>query len=93
VLYTFCRQSCDRYLYAGVIFDGSGNLYGTTAYSVFQLSPGTNGWTETTLHSFDGGSDGEGLYSGVVFGPDGSLYGTTEGGGTGGYGTAYSVTP
>jgi uncharacterized repeat protein (TIGR03803 family) len=93
VLYTFCRQSCDRYLYAGVIFDGTGNLYGTTTYSVFELSPGTNGWTETTLHSFDGGSDGEGLYSGVVFGPDGWLYGTTEGGGTGGYGTAYSVTP
>jgi uncharacterized repeat protein (TIGR03803 family) len=55
---------------AGVIFDSSGNLYGTTSGGghnsecdggcgvVYKLSPnGSGGWTETVIHSFTG-SDG-----------------------------------
>src|SRR5437667_20812 len=61
-----------------MIFDKSGNLYGTTQQGgpafcgigdqggcgmVFELSPGSGGtWTETTLHEFTGGDDG-----GLVF--------------------------
>ena len=70
VLYTFCAdQPCTdgAWPYAGVIFDSSGNLFGTTlgggAHSsgcsgagcgtAFQLVPGANGdWTESVLHSF-----------------------------------------
>jgi uncharacterized repeat protein (TIGR03803 family) len=45
-----------------LIFDASGNLYGTTADggshddgTVFELTPGTNGtWKEKVLHSFNG---------------------------------------
>jgi len=73
-----------------MIFDRSGNLYGT-AYSggldgedgaVFELSPSNGGWTFSLLHLFDF-SAGEGVdpLAGVTLGSDGNLYGTTLGGG------------
>ena len=75
---------------AGLIFDGVGNLYGTTPVggihgygTVFELSPnGSGGWTETVLHSFDyNGSDGALPYANLVFDRFGNLYGTTYAGG------------
>lgn len=81
---------------SNLIFDASGNLYGT-AYgggdlgcvtqnggacgTVFELSPtGTGGWILKTLHRFNGI---EGAYpaAGLTFDAAGSLYGTTSGGG------------
>jgi uncharacterized repeat protein (TIGR03803 family) len=66
-----------------LVFDRSGNLYGTTsaggAYgqgTVFELSPTENGWTEQILYSFQGGADGSGP-SGVIFDQSGNLYGMT----------------
>jgi uncharacterized repeat protein (TIGR03803 family) len=74
--------------FAGVIIDGSGNLYGTTlgggTYSVgvvFELSPLQGSWQEQVLHSFAGNSDGFFPYGILAFGPSNSLYGTTEFGG------------
>ena len=73
-----------------LIFDATGNLYGTTrrggahdAGTVFQLTPDTNGrWTERVLHSFnDNFKDGAYPASGLVFDPSGNLYGTTKYGG------------
>ena len=65
-----------------MIFDKSGNLYGTTQQGgpafcgigdqggcgmVFELSPGSGGtWTETTLHEFTGGDDGGSHYAGEL---------------------------
>ena len=78
---------------APVVFDKSGNLYGTTSLggifggfgwgTVFELSPGANGqWTETVLHSFnDNGLDGAAPYAGVVLDAAGNLYGATVSGG------------
>ena len=75
---------------AGVIFDSSGNLYGTTSSggihergTVFELTPGANGkWTEKVLHSFESPGDiQDGPAGGVVFDAAGNLYGTTYGGG------------
>ena len=80
---------------AALIFDATGNLYGTTAaggeYSpyclyqcgtVFKLAPGTDGtWIETVLYSFKGGTDGYSPQAGLVFDAAGNLYGTTSGGG------------
>jgi uncharacterized repeat protein (TIGR03803 family) len=85
--------------------DSSGALYGTTVYggahskgTVYKLTPGGGGWTESVLHSFAGASDGAIPVAGVVFGSTQSvLYeATTNGGGsgncTGGCGTVYSLT-
>ncbi len=98
VLYSF---GSDRYP-GGVIFDSHGNLYGVCSAggqygygSVFELSPSSNGWTETVLYSFTGGLDGgsPGETQSLVFDNSGNLYGTTVRGGTTGYGTAFKLTP
>jgi len=75
---------------AALFMDKAGNLYGTTqgdgAYgwgSVFRLTPGSGGWTETVLYSFTGGADGGNLYSNVVIDSNGNLYGTASQGGVG----------
>jgi uncharacterized repeat protein (TIGR03803 family) len=83
---------------ADLIFDKAGNLYGTTTGGgaqglgvVFELTPTNAGWTETVLHSFAGGIDGQNPYAGLVIDPFGSLYGTTYGGGAYGVGTVFQV--
>lgn len=88
--------------YATLVFDASGNLYGT-AYSngtdgygmVFELMPKAGGgWTEKVLHNFDdNGKDGLNPYCGLVFDSSGNLYGTTFLGGTYGAGTVFKLTP
>ena len=79
---------------SGLIFDSSGNLYGTTMAggnvnycygngcgTVFKLVPGADGkWTHTVLHSFRG-RDGDLPSSTLVLDTAGNLYGTTEEGG------------
>jgi uncharacterized repeat protein (TIGR03803 family) len=71
---------------AGVIFDNSGNLYGT-AYAggdegngaIFELAKpsGTHPfWTMKTLHVFSGGSDGDNPLAPLTLGADADLYGT-----------------
>jgi len=82
------RRSRRRQPYAGVIFDPAGNLYGVTqaggAYNkgtVFELSPSKDGWTETVLYSFTGGTDGSEPVGGLTIDTSGNLYGTTESGG------------
>src|SRR5271157_2679946 len=70
---------------SGLIFDGFGNIYGTSIDggvgpgSVFELSPnGSGGWNETTLYTFPGGGvNGSYPMSPVIFDSVGNLYGTT----------------
>ncbi len=74
-------------------FDHAGNIYGTVPCchgAVYELSPGG---TPTALYYFTGGDDGDNPQSGVIFDSAGNLYGTTEGGGTGGCGTVYELSP
>jgi uncharacterized repeat protein (TIGR03803 family) len=88
VLYTFCSltncsdgSSPD----GNLIFDQSGNLYGTTYTggvsdlgTVFKLAPNSDGsWTESVLHSFAGGTDGGLPAAGLIFDAAGNLYGTS----------------
>jgi uncharacterized repeat protein (TIGR03803 family) len=93
---------------ASVIFDATGNLYGTTngggvynSGTIFELSRAPDGgWTEKVLHSFNlDGKDGVFPYAGLVFDARGNLYGTTDSGGTYGVpnspnaGTVFELTP
>jgi uncharacterized repeat protein (TIGR03803 family) len=79
--------------HGGVIFDPAGNLYGVSDYSVFELTPGTNGtWTQKILHNFAGGSDGAYPQAQLVFDKAGNLYGTTSTGGSN-LGTVFELSP
>jgi uncharacterized repeat protein (TIGR03803 family) len=102
VLYSFAGGTDGATPYAGLTFDTSGNLYGTTFYggaysagTVFQLVPNSNGsWTENVLYSFTGGSDGAyPEWCGVILDATGTLYGMTTEGGTQGMGVVYKATP
>jgi len=89
---------------AGVIFDGSGNVYGTTyggpqdRYGlVFQLEkPYRNSrlWKESVLYAFGDGNDGGYPAAGLVFDARGDLFGaTTAGGGARRYGVIFQLAP
>lgn len=103
VIYSFGSITNDgESPYGKLVFDGQGNLYGTTnnggtslAGTVFELSPQPDGsWTETQLYSFvDLPTDGSYPQSGVIFDGNGNLFGTTTGGGTSSQGTVFEVSP
>ena len=98
-LYEFKGGSDGFYPLNGLVADRSGNLYGVTASggsndqgTVFRLSSNNGVWTKTTLHTFQGGSDGAGPSSGVIVGSRG-LYGTTTSGGSSNNGTVFQLGP
>ena len=101
VLHSFGNGMDGQFPYAGLIFDTSGNLYGTTNFggtytfgTVFELTPiAGGGWTEKVLYSFGNGTDGAYPEAGLIFDAVGNLYGTTYGGGTYGTGTVFELTP
>ena len=95
VLYTFCanrKHGCPDGAgpTSGVIFDALGDLYGTTAGNVFELSPNSTGWSETVLYEFES-PIGEAY--GPIFDGVGNLYGTTSKGGQTGSGTVFELSP
>src|SRR6202011_165110 len=64
--------------------------------TVFKLTPGQSGWTETILYSFPGstgGPDGFSPSGGVVIDRKGKLYGNTVEGGANGYGAVFELVP
>jgi uncharacterized repeat protein (TIGR03803 family) len=86
---------------AGVIFDKSGALYGTTQAgalgygTVFKLAPpSTMGgiWTLNVLHAFTQ-NEGYPSYGDLVFDESGALYGATLFGGAFGKGTVFKLAP
>lgn len=105
VLYNFCAQNgCGENPHSGLVFDASGNLYGTAGAGangsgvVFELTPNGDGtWSQTVLYSFcalSGCVDGSGPdFSNLVLDAAGNVYGTTEGGGAYGYGTIFELVP
>jgi uncharacterized repeat protein (TIGR03803 family) len=97
VLYEFCQNvgdGCNPS--AGLIFDQSGNLYGSAASAVrgsgavFELANGA--WKETVLYLFTGGSGGASPEGALTMDAAGNLYGTTAQGGAYGNGTVFKLT-
>jgi uncharacterized repeat protein (TIGR03803 family) len=107
MLYNFCsRNNCADGARpdAALVFDQTGNLYGTTTNGgtgcgypgcgvAFRLAHAKDGWTETVVHNFKGGVDGANPTQGLILDTKGSIYGTTPAGGSGGHGTVFEVTP
>ncbi len=83
--------------FAGLVMDGSGNLYGTTVEggaggfgTVFELAKGSS--TITILASFDGdGTDGQNPKAALIMDSGGNLYGTAIGGGANNDGTVFEL--
>lgn len=76
-----------------LVFDAQGNLYGPAGYAgdftncydgcgvIYKLSPASSGfWTQTVLHTFEGGTDGITPIS-VVVDANGNVFGLTRDGG------------
>lgn len=95
VLYNFCSIQQNNYCLDsegpgwGVTFDKSGNLYGTTDMggiaadftgTLYKLSPGSDGWTETVLRRYSAPQEFPLTLLGPgSFDPEGNLYTTFAG--------------
>jgi uncharacterized repeat protein (TIGR03803 family) len=103
VLYTFTGGN-DGWQPDGVSFDATGNLVGAAEFggiadsgTIFELTPG-DGWIQSVLYSFSGGSDGAYPSSQLIFDSKGNIYGATSGGGLldcngFGCGTVFELSP
>ncbi len=103
VLYNFAGGTDGFSPNGGLIFSGA-KLVGTTdsgnglpcnpiCGTVFVLTPGKNGWTETILHAFTGGSDGAMPDDGLIGDSLGNKYGTARFGFAFGYGAIFKIDP
>ena len=99
-LYNFGKLSTDgQQPMAALVFDASGNMYGTTSsagrYSNGTVWKLTSTGTETSLYQFTGSGDGGQPEAGVVLDAAGNLYGVTTTGGdpATAAGTVFKVSP
>ncbi|MFZ0684142.1 MAG: choice-of-anchor tandem repeat GloVer-containing protein [Terriglobales bacterium] len=100
VLYSFTGGADGGQPFAALVRDTEGNLYGTTnvggilgSYccgTVFEVAPSGS---ETVLHAFAGGADGEYPVAALVRDAKGNLYSTTGQNGAYCCGTVFELTP
>jgi uncharacterized repeat protein (TIGR03803 family) len=102
VLYYFTGSPDAQYPYGPLALDASGNLYGDSQLggpypcrgdngcgTVFKVLPKTE--TDTVLHNFAGGADGNYPLAGLIRSDAGALYGTTAWGGSNDDGTVFKL--
>jgi uncharacterized repeat protein (TIGR03803 family) len=95
IIYAFGDGGDGSGPYGGLIFDASGNLYGTASKGIFELSPQSGGlWTLQVLYTPSGETDASGPVNGLIFDKSGNLYGASESGGAyAAYGTVFELSP
>lgn len=96
VLYSFTDGTDGGGPNGGLVFDASGNAYGTTHFGgndscggeigggcgvVFELSQSGSSWKETPLYTFQDSNDGGFPNAGVILDKSGDAFGTTSTGG------------
>jgi uncharacterized repeat protein (TIGR03803 family) len=105
ILHRFHSTSDGSYPLGGLVFDSSGNLYGTTLRGgsssafcglgcgvVFELSSGAHAFS--VIHAFAGNSvDGSGPEAGLIIDDLGNLYGSAENGPNNALGMVFELTP
>jgi uncharacterized repeat protein (TIGR03803 family) len=98
VIYSFTGGSDGSYPTAGLIFDGAGNLYGSTNVggtggggTVFELSPSGGSWNYSLLYSFTGGANC-GPWAPLTLN-GGNLYDTTVCDGANSAGNVFELSP
>jgi len=102
VLYSFQGASDGSGPLGTLVFDSTGNLYGTTSAGgdpgcgcgvVFRLSPNGSGWTQTVLHTF--GAPPDAASPSYALTPDGAgnYFGATPIGGSANVGAVFELTP
>jgi uncharacterized repeat protein (TIGR03803 family) len=106
IIYTFSGGADGGNPGTPCVFDSAGNLFGTASTGggsnggvVYKLTHSADGaWTESVLHNFSGGGDGDYPQTGLTADSAGNLYGLTGYGGNTncgehlGCGTAFKMT-
>jgi uncharacterized repeat protein (TIGR03803 family) len=107
VIHTFTGNRDGMYPYGNPILDAFGNVYGTTldggggttdscadgCGTVYELSPGADGYTESILSRFGNGEAGGGPLAGLLMDSNGNLYGTAAFSGPHGAGVLFEILP
>jgi len=102
LLYSFKATNDGNSPTSTLVFDASGDLYGTASAggdpgcgcgAVFKLTPGGGRWRESVVHRFKGSPDGAYPSYGLALDGSGRLYGTTAIGGTQNQGVVFKLTP
>ena len=99
IIYRFTRGFDGGAVWAGLIFDQAGNLYGGTTWegaggggTVFEMTPSGGNWMFNVLYGLSGGTEC-GVYGNLVMDQAGNLYGTTLCDGVYGLGSVFKLTP
>ena len=105
VLYDFPGEFAVSSPNGNVVIDQAGNIIGTAQFggppgcspfhcgSIFELTQSSQGWVASTLHEFNGDTDGGVPMGGLIADAAGNLYGTTTTAGPAGGGTVFELTP
>jgi hypothetical protein len=99
VLYTFNFTNHGQAAVGNMVFDHSGNLYGTTMQlgafgmgNIFKMTHANGGWTYSDVYDFNDSGDGANPTGDLIIDSAGNIYGTNQGDSSG-HGVVWEWTP